>query len=131
MIVLDTHAWIWWISDPDNLSSTARDLIEREITRTQVYISSISAWEVTLLVSRGRLRLSMDVETWIEHSEALPFLQFVPVDNTIASRSVLLPEPLHPDPADRIIIATTLRLGALLVTKDQKIQNYPQVRTIW
>lgn len=131
MIVLDTHAWIWWIGDPDSLSPTARDLIKKEIDRTQVYLSSISAWEAALLVSRGRLRLSMDIETWIQRSEALPFLKFVPVDNAIASRSVLLPEPLHSDPADRIIIATALRLGALLVTKDQKIQDYPHVRTIW
>ena len=61
----------------------------------------------------------------------LPFLSFVPVDNSIAVKSVLLPEPLHKDPADRIIISTAVTLGAALVTKDEKILNYPYVETIW
>ena len=42
-----------------------------------------------------------------------------------------LPPPLHPDPADRIIIATALQLGATLITKDQKIRDYPHVTTVW
>ena len=72
MIVLDTHAWIWWISDPAQLSARAQDCIGDEIEAGQVYVSSISAWELALLVNRGRLSLTMDVETWLEKSEALP-----------------------------------------------------------
>lgn len=131
MIVLDTHAWIWWVGDPERLSAKAKDCIDKEVSAGQVYVSSISAWEITLLVKRGRLSLTMDVETWVEKSEALPFLKFIPVDNAIAIRSVLLPGSLHPDPADRIIIATALRLGAHLITKDDKLHKYPHVSTIW
>jgi PIN domain nuclease of toxin-antitoxin system len=64
-------------------------------------------------------------------SERLPFISFVPIDNRIAVKSVSLPEPLHRDPADRIIIATAITLGAALITKDDKIINYPYVETIW
>jgi PIN domain nuclease of toxin-antitoxin system len=64
-------------------------------------------------------------------SERLPFISFVPVDNRIAVKSVSLPEPLHRDPADRIIISTAITLGAALVTKDDKIISYPYVETIW
>lgn len=71
------------------------------------------------------------MKDWIARSEALPFIQFVPLDNRIALRSNLLPGELHEDPADRIIIATSLTLGAPLVSKDQKIRDYPHVRTIW
>ncbi len=131
MIVLDTHAWIWWISDPAQLSARAQHCIGDEIEAGQVYVSSISAWELALLVNRGRLSLTMDVETWLEKSEALPFLKFTPVDNAIAVRSVSLPGSLHPDPADRIIVATALRLGAQLITKDHKLHQYPHVTTIW
>jgi PIN domain nuclease of toxin-antitoxin system len=108
-----------------------QELIEHHIGTQGVHVSSISAWEVALLVRRGRLELSMDVADWVAKSEALPFLRFVPVDNGIALRSVLLPAPLHNDPADRIIIATTLQLGATLITKDEKLRAYPHVRTAW
>ncbi|MFP4086476.1 MAG: PIN domain-containing protein, partial [Desulfobacteraceae bacterium] len=61
----------------------------------------------------------------------LPFLTFVPVDNAVAVQSVNLPGPLHQDPADRIIIATAITIDAPVVTKDEKILEYPYVNTIW
>ena len=131
MTLLDTHAWVWWISDPASVSRRARRAIEAAMPRGRLYVSSISVWEVALLVARDRLRLTMDVESWIARSEALPFLNFVPVDNRIAIRSTRLPGTLHDDPADRMIVATALALGAELVTKDQKIRRYGHVRTIW
>jgi len=131
LIVLDTHAWVWWIGRPEEISRGAQEAIDRAMEREEVLISSISAWEVALLVRKGRLRLAMPVEDWIARSEALPFVQFVPVDNPIALRSNHLPGEIHEDPADRIIIATALTLGAPLVTRDTKIRDYPHVETIW
>jgi PIN domain nuclease of toxin-antitoxin system len=96
-----------------------------------VYISSVSAWEVALLVARGRLELTLGVQDWIARSEALPFFTFVPVDNAIFLRSVYLPGPLHADPADRIIIATAVMKGSPLVSKDKRIRKYPGVKCIW
>lgn len=131
MIVLDTHAWIWWVSSPVYLSETAKRIIDEAVTEKNIFISSISAWEVAILASRGRLQLTMSVADWVAASEALPFFDFVPVSNSIALKSVQLPGVLHNDPADRIIIATALSLGAVLVTKDEKIRNYPHVKTAW
>ena len=104
MIVLDTHAWVWWVSDPERLSARAREAVDQAAKEGELYISSISVWEVALLAERGRLRLAMDVSEWIGYCEALPFLNFVPVNNRIALLQVRLPKPLHADPADRIII---------------------------
>lgn len=73
MIVLDTHAWVWWISDPHLLSESALRTIDKAAGEGCVFISSISAWEVALLAVKGRLQLSMDVEKWISECEALPF----------------------------------------------------------
>jgi PIN domain nuclease of toxin-antitoxin system len=129
MIVLDTHAWIWWAGNPAFLSATAQHIIDEAVTERNIYVSSISAWEVAMLVSRGRLKLTMSAGDWVAASEALPFLEFVPVSNSIALKSVQLPGALHNDPADRIIIATAVSLGAVLVTKDEKIRNYPHVKT--
>jgi PIN domain nuclease of toxin-antitoxin system len=131
MIVLDTHAWIWWVSDPGLLSGAARRVVERAVEEESVHISCISTWEVTMLVDRGRLELSMAVNDWVEKSEALPFINFVPITNSIAMKSVAVPAPFHHDPADRIIVATSIALGATLITKDDKILGYPHVKTVW
>jgi len=131
MIVLDTHAWIWWVSNPEFLSETAKHRIDQEAAEGTVFISSISTWELALLVARGRLKLTMSPTDWVAAAEALPFFNFVPVTNSIALKSVHLPGALHHDPADRIIIATAISMGAILVTKDEKIINYPHVKTVW
>jgi len=131
MIVLDTHAWIWFASKPEALSKKARKALDAAVQEKNVLISSISVWEATLLVKHKRLKLSMDVTDWIAISENLPFIQFIPVSNSIAVKSVNLPPPFHPDPADRIIIATALSTGASIVTKDKKIAAYSHVKTIW
>jgi PIN domain nuclease of toxin-antitoxin system len=131
MIVLDTHAWIWFISNPDLLSKRAKKAVNAAVKDKSLLISSISAWEIALLVAKKRIKLTLDVTDWIAKSESLPFIQFLPVTNSIAVKSVNLPLPLHPDPADRIIIATALSVGAPLVTKDKKLLDYTPINTIW
>ena len=131
MIVLDTHVWVWWLSDPDKLPATARRAVAKGAADRAIYISAISAWEIALLVSKDRLQLTIDVQDWIARSEALPFFHFVPVDNAIAIRSVRLPEPFHKDPADKIIVATAMVMGTPVISSDTKILKYPHVKSIW
>lgn len=131
MIVLDTHAWVWFISNPELLSERAKRHVDAAVEEKAVMISSISVWEVALLIAKKRLILTLELNDWVAKSEMLPFFKFVPVDNSVAIKSVNLPQPLHSDPADRIIIATAISLGAPIVTKDEKILNYSQVQTIW
>jgi PIN domain nuclease of toxin-antitoxin system len=131
LIVLDTHVWLWWVAQAPELPRRVARLIEARIEDEAVFVSSISVWEIALLVQRQRLQLSMPVSEWIRQAEALAAIRFAPVDNHIALSSVLLPPPLHPDPADRIIVATALQLRASLVTKDRKLRAYPHVETQW
>jgi PIN domain nuclease of toxin-antitoxin system len=115
MIVLDTHPLIWWASgDKGQLSALALAAIERELDGGQVFVSSISAWELSMLVANGRLALSMAVAAW------LPCVG-----------SIELPGEFHKDPADRLIVATARKLAAALVTADEKIRASPHVRTLW
>jgi PIN domain nuclease of toxin-antitoxin system len=86
MIVLDTHAWIWWISNPSLLSESAKFIIDEEVTERKIFISSISVWEIAILVSCGRLKMTMSASDWVAASEALPFFNFVPVNNSIAMK---------------------------------------------
>jgi PIN domain nuclease of toxin-antitoxin system len=131
MIVLDTHVWVLFVSNPELLSKRAKRSLDAAMEEKGILISSISAWEVALLVAKKRLKLTIDVIDWIAKSEVLPFITFIPVDNSVAIKSVNLPQPLHDDPADRIIIATAISMGAPLVTKDKKLLKYPHVQTIW
>ena len=131
MIVLDTHVWVWFISNPELLSKRAKRYLDTAVEEKAIMISSISVWEVALLIAKKRLILTLELNDWVAKSEMLPFFKFIPVDNSIAIKSVNLPQPLHSDPADRIIIATAISLGAPVVTKDEKILNYSQVQTIW
>jgi PIN domain nuclease of toxin-antitoxin system len=131
MIVLDTHTWVWWVSNPDNLSVTAKNRINRSITDNTIFVSSISVWEVAMLVAKGRLKLALDIKDWLAKCEALPFLRFIPVNNGIAVKSAQLPGKIHSDPADRIIIATAIIHACTLITQDDKILNYPHVKTLW
>jgi PIN domain nuclease of toxin-antitoxin system len=131
MIVLDTHVWVWWLSECQSLPPKVQKILTEAKAKQAIFISSISVWEVAQLASRGRLKLTMDYADWIAQTESLSFINFVPVSNHIALRSVQLPPPLHQDPADRVIMATALILGMPLITKDEKISRYPHLKTIW
>lgn len=131
MIILDTHVLVWWVNNPKKLSTKAREAIEKEMKTGGILVSSISVWEIYMLVKKGRLKLKIDIDTWLGKVEELPFLEFVPVDNTIAAKSVTLPKWTHKDPADRMIVATALQNGSTLLTSDERIRNYLQEQSIW
>lgn len=131
VIVLDTHALVWWVNGDDLLGKKARAAIDREHDGGEIIVSSISVWEISQLVERGKLTFSMDVAAWLSAVNEVEAVRFVPVDNEIATSSVKLPGDFHKDPADRMIVATARMLAAPLITKDQKIRAYPHVKTIW
>jgi PIN domain nuclease of toxin-antitoxin system len=132
VISLDTHALVWWVSDPKRLGAKARRALDAAVAAGDaVAVSSICMWEVAMLVEHGRLALTMDTDLWINHVESLPFVNFIPVDARVALRAVTLNEFPHRDPADRMIVATAIGLNATLVTADTRIRSYPAVKCIW
>lgn len=131
VIVLDTHALVWWVAGEKALSKKARSLIARESKDGEIIVSSISAWEIAMLVERGRLVLSMEVESWIGTVARIDAVRFLPVDLDVALKSARLPGEFHKDPADRMIVATARKLAASLVTADDKILAYPHVKAVW
>ncbi len=132
MIVLDTHALIWWVNGGEQLSRKARKAIENELAGDgQVRVSAITAWEIAMLVSKGRLALTMDIDDWLETVASIEGVSFMPIDTHVAVQSVRLPGGFHPDPADRLIVALARHHSAPLVTADTRIQEYRHVKTIW
>jgi len=132
LIVLDTHALIWWVNDDRQLSPRARKAIEKEFRGdAQLLVSAISAWEIAMLVARGRLALTMDIDDWLATVASIDGVAFVPVDTDLAVQSVRLPGVFHQDPADRMIVALARHYAAPLVTADEKIRGYRHVKTVW
>jgi PIN domain nuclease of toxin-antitoxin system len=84
-----------------------------------------------MLVAKRRIQLDRPVEQWVDIALALPGIQLAPLEPAVAVRSTKLPGALHPDPADRMIVATALERGALVVTPDERIRSYPHVQSVW
>jgi PIN domain nuclease of toxin-antitoxin system len=131
VIVLDTHTLVWWVTGDPTLSKKAKAAIAREQAGGGIIVSSISAWEIAMLVEREKLLLSMDVSSWLATVAQIDAVRFMPVDVEVATKSVELPGEFHKDPADRMIVATARKLAVPLVTKDDKIRAYAHVKTIW
>lgn len=131
VIVLDTHTLVWWVTGDPALSVAAKAAIDLELNGGDIVISSISAWEIAMLVEREKLVLSMDVSAWLATVAQIEAVRFMAVDVEVAVKSVELPGEFHKDPADRMIVATARKLAVPLLTKDEKIRAYPHVKTIW
>jgi PIN domain nuclease of toxin-antitoxin system len=129
MIVLDTHIWIWWASDSEDLSDEHRDAIEAHEEKG-LAVSAISCWEVAKLVEYDRLELTAELEPWMRAALGLPGMQQIELTPQIAIESTQLPGSFHSDPADQIITATARLHDAALATEDQKIRSYDHVEVI-
>lgn len=121
MILLDTHALIWFLLDDQRLGWQARHLIARAWSDNDVGVSAITFWEISMLCAKGRLEILADLGTW-RMSLLNEGLVEVPVDGEIAARAGSLRD-MHGDPADRMIVATALA-GHQLVTADQRILGW-------
>jgi cysteine desulfurase/selenocysteine lyase len=98
---------------------------------SELLLSAISFMEFASLVSKGRLSINCDGETWIEAAVKLRKLRVIEITPTIAWRASQLPGNFHADPADRIIVSSTRIEQAVLITKDQAIRNYSHVDSVW
>lgn len=131
MIVIDTHVLVWWLTRTPGLSRKAERTLAAYGAPGQIVVSAISLLEIATAVRRGRLELSMPLNQWLADMNSLPEIRVEPVSADIAALAGSLAEPMHGDPADRLIVATSSTLGVPLVTGDKKLQEYRGVKTIW
>lgn len=127
MIVLDTHTWIWWASDPVKLGRKGRATIDGA---DRIRVPAICCLEVAAAAARGRIRLDRAPLEWLEQALALPRVELAPLTPKIAVRATQL-GGFHGDPADRLIVATALIDGAAIVTRDRNIRTYAPVSSVW
>ena len=127
-LLLDTHVWIWLsLEKHDSLSTKARESIKQARHK---WISAISLWELAKLVEKGRISFSIPLSTWIARSLNEVTIYIAELLPEIAVESTQL-QGFHQDPADQIIVATAREHNATLITGDQRILDYPHVRTLW
>lgn len=125
MIVLDTHAWIWWVDNSPRLSQSVRDRID---TDADIRVCGISILEVATAASMGRLVLRPSTIQWLAVAQTAVHIE--PLTDVLCCASVVLPGDFHRDPADRLIVALARQLDVELVTADHKILAYKAVKTI-
>ena len=130
MILLDTHVWWWCLSETQNLSETAIGIIKQTKTDER-FISSISIWELAMMSAKKRIELKISPAMWLSRAIDETGIIVIELSPDIAVESCNLPGEFHNDPADRIIVATTRVHNLKLLTKDQKIHDYPHVNSAW
>jgi PIN domain nuclease of toxin-antitoxin system len=130
MILVDTHVVVWLAFDQDQISRKARSAID--VARKSgdgLAISDITLLELATLASKGRIRLDISLESFLQEVES----RFVvlPISGRACARAMGLPANYPKDPTDRIIGATALVEGLSLLTADREIRRSRTVQTIW
>jgi PIN domain nuclease of toxin-antitoxin system len=123
-LLLDTHVWLWVVAGSPELSARARQTIDKAAAQGALRIAAISLWEIALLASRGRIVLGKSISFWLDEALAEPCPTIELLNPQVAIESYALPELFHPDPADRMIVATARVTGAVLMTRDRQILDY-------
>jgi PIN domain nuclease of toxin-antitoxin system len=129
--LLDTHTWIWWHTNPKNLSEKVIDIISNPNNYEALLLSAISVWEFCKLLEKGRIGVSLDPNDWLDQALDMQDLILIPLTPIIAYKSTTLHKPFHNDPADQIIVATAIEEKATILTKDEKILRYKSVNSLW
>ena len=126
-ILLDTHAFLWFIAGDKRLSSKAREAIESE--DNLIHVSVASLWEIAIKCSLGRLTLAGPFDEWIPRLLEHNGFDVLPINLDHLSKTVSLPFE-HRDPFDRILVAQCLVDDLTMVSRDSVFESYG-VKRIW
>jgi len=124
--LLDTHAVIWYVENSSELPKKISDLIDNP--ENDIYISSVSFWEIAIKVSLGKLDLELPLDEFLINIKNRDF-SFLQIEDEYLNRLLDLPF-VHKDPFDRLIITSALVENLIIVTIDENIKKY-EVSCIW
>jgi PIN domain nuclease of toxin-antitoxin system len=126
-LLLDTHAFWWWVTDDDRLSDRAGAAIA--VGANEVYFSAVSAWEIAIKAGLGRITLPEDAWSFTPDQLERNAFQPLPVHVSHAVAVIALPDH-HRDPFDRMLVAQAMTEGLTLVSSDDQLAAYP-VSVLW
>lgn len=122
-LLLDTHVLIWYL-EGIKLSDDQVKEIEKARNNNELYISAISIWEISLLVAKEKIVLSISINEWLSRVRLIRGLKILDLSLDILVESCNLMHYTHKDPADRMIISSARDINAHLLTYDEKILDY-------
>jgi len=122
VIVLDTHVLVWLDAGSPQLGSRAIQVIDQALADDALAVSAMSFWEIAMLVNKGHLSMDISLNRWRKELIDRGLLE-LPVDGATGIVAANF-QGFHGDPADRIIVATTLSCGGSLITADKKILSW-------
>lgn len=126
--LLDTHVWIWTQEERESLGPIALSLLED--TENDIYISPVSTLEISRLISMGQISLTGSLSNWIAVTSKNLLAHTADITHAIAARAYDLRGDFHKDPADRLLAATALENELSFITADERILDYPYVKTV-
>ncbi len=126
MYLLDTHTLLWYLSNSDELSDKARNIINCE---SNICVSVISFWEIALKKNLGKLSFSSSIIE-IENLCIKKNIRILPIKSSHLDELSNLPL-IHNDPFDRLIIAQAKIENLILITKDKIIPKYNNIKVLW
>jgi PIN domain nuclease of toxin-antitoxin system len=126
-LLLDTHAFLWWITDDQKLSYRAREVINNGLN--ELFLSAASGWEIAIKARIGRLQLPERPEIFLSQQLAANSIRSLPIEMSHALGIFTLPD-IHRDPFDRMIIAQSQIEGLTILTCDPLIRKY-DVKVLW
>lgn len=120
--LLDTHVWLWALFAPERLGTCSSRLLNDG--GTDIFLSSVSSWEVVIKWRRGKLALPCEPETLLSRSLDEAKLKPLPVTHEHTLVTAQLPDA-HADPFDRLLVAQALAESLTLITSDPILRQYP------
>ena len=126
-ILLDTHAFLWWNMDSPQLSQKAKEMIAS--SKTEVFISAASTWEIAIKCQKGKLILPEVPEKYVISRISYYGFEPLPIHISHTLKTFNLPV-IHSDPFDRILIAQCELENMSIVSADEIIQQY-EVNVLW
>jgi PIN domain nuclease of toxin-antitoxin system len=126
-VLLDTHAFLWWIGDDPRLSERAREVLSDG--DNDLVFSAASGWEIAIKARLGRLHVPGDLNTYLVRQLTENYTSVLPVHLSHALRVHALPDH-HRDPFDRLLVAQAIVEEIPLLSADPRIARYP-VEVVW
>jgi PIN domain nuclease of toxin-antitoxin system len=120
-LLLDTHAFLWFVGGDSRLSQHARERIESP--ENEVFLSVASIWEIAIKVRAGKLLLPTPFEAFLLNELINQSIGILPIEATHALAVASLPDH-HRDPFDRLLVAQSLRETLPLISIDDKLDAY-------
>ncbi len=126
-LLLDTHVLVWFAEGSEDLPTKSRSVIEAAAKDEGLAASAISFWEVAMLQVWGRLSIKCPTREWKARVLDAPGLVELPITSDIGIEAAELPDSLHGDPADRLLVATARLHGLVLGTRDARLLEFAAV----